>query len=152
MTLNIDGFNRMPKKQSVNKYQLTITSKTKVQQNLLSAAIHTNIYVSALKSGFKYGLIIPGFWVRIPEGPPGFSTGQATCLACSLIKDNNICPLSAGVPTFRRRPAVIRDAPATKPAHLLRFTPTPRPYPVFRENRRPSTCGFNLGHIGVVEG
>ena len=70
MTLNIDGFNRMPKKQSVNKYQLTITSKTKVQQNLLSAAIHTNIYVSALKSGFKYGLIIPGFWVRIPEGPP----------------------------------------------------------------------------------
>ena len=31
---------------------------------------------------------------------------------------------------------------ATKPAHLLRLTPTLRPYPVFSENRRPSTCGF----------
>ena len=37
---------------------------------MLSAAIHTSIYVSALESGFDYGLIIPGFWVRIPEGPP----------------------------------------------------------------------------------
>ena len=72
MTLNIDGFYRIPKKQSVNKYQLVISSKTKVQQNLLSAAIHTYIYVSALESGFIYGLIIPGFWVRIPEGPPDF--------------------------------------------------------------------------------
>ena len=75
MTLNIDGFNRMPKKQSVNKYQLTIPSKTKVQHNLLSAAIHTYIYVSALESGFEYGLIIPGFWVRIPEGPPLSTSG-----------------------------------------------------------------------------
>ena len=72
MTLNIDGFYRIPKKQSVNKYQLAISSKTKVQQNLLSAAIHTYIYVSALESGFIYGLIIPGFWVRIPEGPPEY--------------------------------------------------------------------------------
>ena len=86
MTLNIDGFYRIPKKQAVKKYQLAISSKSKVQQNLLSAAIHTSIYVSALKSGFEYGLIIPGFWVRIPEGPPGFSTGQAICLACLLLK------------------------------------------------------------------
>ena len=70
MTLNIKGFSRIPKKQSVKKYQLAISSKPKVQQNLLSAAIHNSIYVSALKSGFEYGLIIPGFWVRIPEGPP----------------------------------------------------------------------------------
>ncbi len=70
MTLNIDGFYRIPKKQSINKYQLAISSKTKVQQNLQSAAIHTFIYVYALESGFEYGLIIPGFWVRIPEGPP----------------------------------------------------------------------------------
>ena len=41
MTLNIDGFYRIPKKHSVNKYQFAISSKTKVQQNLLSAAIHT---------------------------------------------------------------------------------------------------------------
>ena len=72
MTLNIDGFYRIPKKQSVKKYQLAISSKSKVQQNLLSAAIHTYIYVSALKSGFETGLIIPGFWVRIPEGPPEY--------------------------------------------------------------------------------
>ena len=31
MTLNIDGFYRISKKQSVNKYQLAISSKTKVQ-------------------------------------------------------------------------------------------------------------------------
>ena len=82
MSLNIKGFYRIPKKQSVKKYQLAISSKPKVQQNLLSAAIHNSIYVSALESGFEYGLIIPGFWVRIPEGPPGFSTGQVICLAC----------------------------------------------------------------------
>ena len=35
------------------------------------------IYVSALEFGFEYGLIIPGFWVRIPEGPPEyFEAGQ----------------------------------------------------------------------------
>ena len=72
MTLNIDGFYRIPKKQSINKYQLAISSKTKVRQNLQSAAIHTFIYVYALESGFEYGLIIPGFWVRIPEGPPEY--------------------------------------------------------------------------------
>ena len=72
MTLNVNGFYRIPKMQSVKKYQLAISSKPKVQQNLLSASIHTSIYVSALESGFKYGLIIPGFWVRIPEGPPEY--------------------------------------------------------------------------------
>ena len=88
MTLNVNGFYRIPKMQSVKKYQLAISSKPKVQQNLLSASIHTSIYVSALESGFKYGLIIPGFWVRIPEGPPDFSTGQAICLACFLYSGN----------------------------------------------------------------
>ena len=32
MTLDIDCFYRITKKQSVNKYQLAISSKTKVQQ------------------------------------------------------------------------------------------------------------------------
>ena len=72
MTLNVNGFYRIPKMQSVKKYQSAISSKPKVQQNLLSASIHTSIYVSALESGFEYGLIIPGFWVRIPEGPPEY--------------------------------------------------------------------------------
>ena len=85
MTLNINGFYRIPKKQSVKKYRLAISCKPKVQQNLLSAAIHTSVYVSALKSGFEYGLIIPGFWVRIPEGPPEFPEGQALCLAFFLL-------------------------------------------------------------------
>ena len=44
------------------------------------------------------------------------------------------------------------DAAATKPAHLLRLTPTPRPYPVFRENRRPSTCGFIFARDAMVGG
>ena len=44
------------------------------------------------------------------------------------------------------------DAAATKPAHLLRLTPTPRPYPVFRENRRPSTCGFISARDAMVGG
>ena len=39
-----------------------------------------------------------------------------------------------------------------KPAHLLRLTPAPRPYPVFRENRRPSTCGFIFARDAMVEG
>ena len=44
---------------------------------MLSAAIHTSIYVYAHETGFDYGLIIPGFWVRIPEGPPEyFEAGQ----------------------------------------------------------------------------
>ena len=44
------------------------------------------------------------------------------------------------------------DAPATKPAHLLRFTLTHRPYPVFCENRRPSTCGFIFARDTMVGG
>ena len=60
-------------------YQFAISSKTRLQWLLLSAAIHTLIYVSALTSGFEDGLIIPGFWVRIPEGPPEyFEAGQHT--------------------------------------------------------------------------
>ena len=58
-------------------YQFAISSKTRLQLLLLSAAIHTLIYVYALTIGFKDGLIIPGFWVRIPEGPPEyFEAGQ----------------------------------------------------------------------------
>ena len=53
-------------------YQFAISSKTRLQRFLLSAAIHTLIYVSALAYGFEDGLIIPGFWVRIPEGPPEY--------------------------------------------------------------------------------
>ena len=44
------------------------------------------------------------------------------------------------------------DAAATKPAHLLSLSPTPRPYPVFRENRRPSTCGFIFARDLMVGG
>ncbi len=58
-------------------YQFAISSKTRLQCLLLSAAIHTLIYVSALEFGLEDGLIIPGFWVRIPEGPPEyFEAGQ----------------------------------------------------------------------------
>ena len=53
--------------------------------------------------------------------------------------------------SWRPRPASC-DAAATKPAHLLRLAPAPRPYPVFRENRRPSTCGFIFTIGGVVGG
>ena len=56
-------------------YQFAISSKTRFQWLSLSAAIHTLIYVSALAYGFKDGLIIPGFWVRIPEGPPLSTSG-----------------------------------------------------------------------------
>ena len=77
MTLNIDGFNRMPKNQSAKMYQLAISIKKRIQRIMLSAAIHTSIYVYAHETGFDYGLIIPGFWVRIPEGPPEyFEAGQ----------------------------------------------------------------------------
>lgn len=41
---------------------------------------------------------------------------------------------------------------ATKPAHLLRLTRYPRPYPRFPENRRRSTCGFHFTLLAVVEG
>lgn len=56
-------------------YQFAISSKTRLQCLLLSAAIHTLIYVSALEFGLEDGLIIPGFWVRIPEGPPPSTSG-----------------------------------------------------------------------------
>ena len=62
-------------------YQFAISSKTRLQCLLLSAAIHTLIYVSALEFGLEDGLIIPGFWVRIPEGPPEFTEGQTLSLA-----------------------------------------------------------------------
>lgn len=41
---------------------------------------------------------------------------------------------------------------ATKPAHLLRLTRYPRPYPRFPENRRRSTCGFVFAFFGMVGG
>ena len=53
--------------------------------------------------------------------------------------------------SWRPRPASC-DAAATKPAHLLRLAPAPRPYPVFRENRKPSTCDFIFTIGGVVGG
>ena len=117
-----------------------------------SASIHTFICISALVYDFIDGLIIPGFWVRIPEGPPGFSTGQAICLACFLFHGISFhlqiaCLLISGHPR-----SAVCDAAATKPAHLLRLTPTPRPYPVFRENCRPSTCGFILARDAMVGG
>ena len=53
-------------------YQFAISCKTRLQWLLLSAAIHTLINVSSHVFGFEDGLIIPGFWVRIPEGPPEY--------------------------------------------------------------------------------
>ena len=133
-------------------YQIAISSKTRLQWLLLSDAIHTLIYVSALVFGFEDGLIIPGFWVRIPEGPPGFSTGQAICLACFLFHGISFHLQIACLLTSGRPRSAACDAAATKPAHLLRLTPTPRPYPVFRENRRPSTCGFIYVRDAMVGG
>ena len=72
MTLNINGFSRIPKKEFVKMYQFAISCKTRLQWLLLSAAIHTLINVSSHVFGFEDGLIIPGFWVRIPEGPPEY--------------------------------------------------------------------------------
>ena len=54
--------------------------------------------------------------------------------------------------TSGRPRSAARDAAATEPAHLLRLAPTPRPYPVFRENRRPSTCGFIFARDVMVGG
>ena len=133
-------------------YQFAISSKTRLQCLLLSAAIHTLIYVSALEFGLEDGLIIPGFWVRIPEGPPGFSTGQAICLACFLFHGSSFHLQIACLLTSGRPRSAACDAAATKPAHLLRLSPTPRPYPVFRENRRPSTCGFIFARGAMVGG
>ena len=80
-TLNINGFSRIPKKEFVKTYQIANSSKTRLQWLLLSDVIHTLIYVSALEFSFEDGLIIPGFWVRIPEGPPEFTEGQTLSLA-----------------------------------------------------------------------
>ena len=57
------------------------------------------------------------------------------------------CLLTSGRPR-----SAACDAAATKPAHLLRLTPAPRPYPVFRENRRPSACGFIFARGAMVGG
>ena len=81
-------------------YQIAISSKTRLQWLLLSDSIHTLIYASALAFGFQDGLIIPGFWVRIPEGPPGFSEGQACCLAFLLFNYNNMRLQVTGLPVF----------------------------------------------------
>ena len=133
-------------------YQIAISSKTRLQWLLLSDSIHTLIYVSALAFGFEDGLIIPGFWVRIPEGPPGFSTDQAICLVCFLFHRSGFHLQIACLLTSGRPRSAARDAAATEPAHLLRLAPTPRPYPVFRENRRPSTCGFIFARDVMVGG
>ena len=117
-----------------------------------SAFIHTFRYISTFSFGYKNGLIIPGFWVRIPEGPPGFSTGQAICLACFLFHGSSFHLQIACLLTSGRPLSTARDAAATKPAHLLRLSPTPRPYPVFRENRRPSTCDFIFARGAMVGG
>ena len=74
-------------------YQFAISSKTRLQWLSLSAAIHTLIYVSALAYGFEDGLIIPGFWVRIPEGPPEFLKGQTPSLAFFLLYSLNCVPI-----------------------------------------------------------
>ena len=64
-------------------YQFAISSKTRLQWLLLSAAIHTLINVSVHVFGFEDGLIIPGFWVRIPEGPPeSFKAGHYAWPLC----------------------------------------------------------------------
>ena len=95
MTLNINGFYRIPKKQSVKKYQFAISSKPKVRQKLLSAAIHTYIFISALEFGFTYGLIIPGFWVRIPEGPPeNQGAGQIARLLFAKVPTPHACQIA----------------------------------------------------------
>ena len=75
-------------------YQFAISSKTRLQWLLLSAAIHTLIYVSALTSGFGDGLIIPGFWVRIPEGPPeNQEAGQIARLLFAKVPTPHACEI-----------------------------------------------------------
>lgn len=43
-------------------------------------------------------------------------------------------------------------ASATKSAHLLRLTQYPRPYPLYMQNRRRSTCDFYFALLAMVEG
>ena len=75
-------------------YQFAISSKTRLQLLLLSAAIHTLIYVYALTIGFKDGLIIPGFWVRIPEGPPeNQEAGQIARLLFAKVPTPHACEI-----------------------------------------------------------
>ena len=95
MTLNINGVSRIPKKEFVNMYQFAISSKTRLQCLLLSAAIHTLIYVSALEFGLEDGLIIPGFWVRIPEGPPeNQGAGQIARLLFAIVPAPYACQIA----------------------------------------------------------
>ncbi len=76
-------------------YQFAISSKTRLQCLLLSAAIHTLIYVSALEFGLEYGLIIPGFWVRIPEGPPeNQEAGQIARLLFVKVPTSYACQIA----------------------------------------------------------
>ena len=75
-------------------YQFAISSKTRLQCLLLSAAIHTLIYVSALEFGLEDGLIIPGFWVRIPEGPPeNQEAGQIVRLLFAKVPTPHACEI-----------------------------------------------------------
>ena len=75
-------------------YQFAISSKTRLQCLLLSAAIHTLIYVSALEFGLEDGLIIPGFWVRIPEGPPeNQEAGQIARLLFAKVPTPHACEI-----------------------------------------------------------
>ena len=76
-------------------YQFAISSKTRLQCLLLSAAIHTLIYVSALEFGLEDGLIIPGFWVRIPEGPPeNRGAGQIARLLFAIVPTPYACQIA----------------------------------------------------------
>ena len=76
-------------------YQFAISSKTRLQCLLLSAAIHTLIYVSALEFGLEDGLIIPGFWVRIPEGPPkNREAGQIARLLFAIVPTPYACQIA----------------------------------------------------------
>ena len=76
-------------------YQFAISSKTRLQCLLLSAAIHTLIYVSALEFGLEDGLIIPGFWVRIPEGPPeNQGAGQIARLLFAKVPTPHACQIA----------------------------------------------------------
>ena len=43
-------------------------------------------------------------------------------------------------------------AVATKLAHPLCLTQYPRPYPLFMQNRRRSTCDFYFALLAMVEG